>query len=186
MFRGNREFVGVDRRFFCEALGAGFRAFTLEDHLCPLRSEDGAGALHVLMPIRVEDPEDGANTTEEPGAPAASVDKGSPDAPAASPSDDTTTPDSVDEQQKPKGIGKKVKHAMTENQDAKRGAESEPTALDRLQTAYEAARAKVREAGTAISDMATAIKEAVRDNKSQAKDLSAARATLEKLKTIEL
>ena len=59
-------------------------------------------------------------------------------------------------------------------------------ALDRVLTACDAARAKVREAGQSLSELATAIKDAARDQKTQAKEVELARAALSKLQAISL
>ena len=59
-------------------------------------------------------------------------------------------------------------------------------ALDRVLAACDAARTRVKEAGQALSELATAIKETARDQKAQAKEVEAARQALSKLQSISL
>jgi len=67
----------------------------------------------------------------------------------------------------------------------KNGA-TEPNALDRVLAACEAAKGKVAEAGSALTDLVRAIKDAAKENKTQASDLDKARTTLQKLQAISL
>ena len=62
----------------------------------------------------------------------------------------------------------------------------DPAALDRVLETCVAARSRVREAGQALSELASAIKEACREQKTQTKEVQAARATLAKLQAISL
>jgi len=72
---------------------------------------------------------------------------------------------------------------MTKEANGTAGQES---ALDRVLAACETAKGKVTEAGTALTDLARAIKDAAKENKSQTADLEKARATLTKLQAISL
>ena len=58
--------------------------------------------------------------------------------------------------------------------------------LDKVLAAFEATKAKINEAKHALGDIAEAIKQAVRDQRSQKSDLDAARATLAKLQAIRI
>ena len=62
----------------------------------------------------------------------------------------------------------------------------EVPALNRVLVACDAAKSKVKEAGQALSELATAIRDATREQKLQAKDVEAARTALTKLKAISL
>ena len=63
---------------------------------------------------------------------------------------------------------------------------NEVAALDRVLTSCETARTKVRETAQALAELATAIKDAARDQKVQAKEVESARAALTKLQAISL
>ena len=69
---------------------------------------------------------------------------------------------------------------------AEKNGNGEPTALDRVLASVDAAKSKVKEAGQALTELASAIKDAVRDQKTQAKEVESARAALAKLQQISL
>ncbi len=53
-------------------------------------------------------------------------------------------------------------------------------------TACDAAKARVKEAGQALTDLGSAIRDAVREQKTQSKEVESARAALAKLQAISL
>ena len=62
----------------------------------------------------------------------------------------------------------------------------EPTALERLQAAYEQAKASVREAQSALADLAAAIRDAVKEERKRGDEVAAVRAGLAKLQSIKV
>ena len=61
-----------------------------------------------------------------------------------------------------------------------------PTVLETLLAAYEVTKAKVREANQALSDMAVAIKEAMKEDRQRRLEVSSVRAGLQKLQSIRV
>ena len=61
-----------------------------------------------------------------------------------------------------------------------------PSALDRVLSACDAARMKVKESAQALTELTAVIKEAARDQKVQAKEVELARTALAKLQNISL
>ena len=168
-YTGKLQGFGVNAFYLLEALDAGFRAFTALDELCPLKSEDGKGGTHVLMPMRlggpVKKPEEKTETSETKPEPEQAP--------------ETTTPAEPPVEQ-PKGDTKRM---TKENEN---GTTEQGTALDKVLAAVETAKAKVKEAVTALSEVADAVKVAVKEGKAQASDLDKARTTLQKLQAISL
>ena len=68
---------------------------------------------------------------------------------------------------------------MTENT-------AELTALDKMQTAYEVARGKIREASQALTDLAGAIKDAAKEDRARRTEIENVRAGLQKLQAIRV
>ena len=66
------------------------------------------------------------------------------------------------------------------------GTGEQGTALDKVLNACETAKIKLREAASALSEVADAVKAAVKEGKAQAADLEKARATLQKLQAFSL
>jgi len=64
--------------------------------------------------------------------------------------------------------------------------QTQPSALDRVITAYDIARAKVREANQALSEVASAIKDAVKEDKQRRAEVESVRAGLAKLQQIKV
>ena len=62
----------------------------------------------------------------------------------------------------------------------------EPTALEKLQAAYELAKSKVREANQALADVADAIKLAIREDRQRRTEVETVRAGLQKLHAIKV
>lgn len=190
-FAGKMPGIGVNAFFLLDALDAGFRVFTTTDEMSPLRAEDGRGGIHVLMPLRLDreaaKPVEAVKKPEPeikspvpvPGAttPAASqpaeVDAGTP----------APVPPAVVDQKPTKGERKTMKEA---NGNATQGTEEPATALDKVLTAVDTAKTKLREAAASLVEVADAVKLAHKDGKAQAADLEKARATLQKLQAMSL
>jgi hypothetical protein len=81
-------------------------------------------------------------------------------------------------EKKPKG------ETMTEKSNE--NGTTEGTALDRVLASVETARAKLKETVTSLSEVADAVKVAVKEGKAQSGDLEKARVTLQKLQAISL
>ena len=173
-YRGERKFIGLNRHYLLDALAAGFRDLAITDELCPVMSRDSRGGTHVLMPMRVQDPED----KQSSAAPAAAVpNEPETEAQKANPEAD----------EKPEPAPPAVKPRTRRNKVTKQNEEKKDTpALDRVLTTCDAARTKVKEAGQALSELATAIKDAAREQKAQSKEVESARSALAKLQAISL
>ena len=149
--------VLLNRHYLQDALEAGFRRFGFAAGKSPLRADDDKGAVHVLMPMGVSE----VAPTPTPAEPAPMIQTKPPAA--------VTPPDTNEE-----------KKTMTEN------TTTEPTALDKLQAAYEIAKTKVREAQAALTDVAGAIKDAAREDKARRSEVENVRAGLARLRAIEV
>ena len=150
--------TGVDRTFLLEALDAGFRQFTYADSLSPLYAEDGRGGIHVLMPLRLSNDPPKVEAPKTAEAPV-----------TESPADDVSKTE-------------KEEHMPKENDKV----QPEPSALDKLTTAYELAKAKIREANQALADVAVAIKDAAREDRQRRAEVENVRAGLAKLQQIKV
>ena len=60
------------------------------------------------------------------------------------------------------------------------------TALERLQAAYDVAKSKVRDAQAALTDVAAAIRDAVKEERKRSEEVAAVRAGLAKLQSIKV
>ena len=152
--------VGLNREFFREALIAGFRHWEFQDAVSPLLgrlSKDDKASIHVLMPIRTIDAE---------------VQRAEAKAPEAKPAP-------VPVQSQPKETPMPKKHE--EVQPA-----AEPGALDKVLVAYEAAKNAVRQAQSALADVALCVRDAIREQKAQSREIAEVRAGLAKLQTIRV
>ena len=153
--------VGLNREFFREALIAGFRHWEFQDAVSPLLgrlTKDDKASIHVLMPIRTIDAE--VQRTEAP-------------APAAKPVPVPVQPQPKETPMPPK------KHE--EVQPA-----AEPGALDKILVAYESAKNAVRQAQAALGDVALCVRDAIREQKAQSREIAEVRAGLAKLQTIRV
>ena len=178
-YEGERVFIALNRHYLLDALQAGFREFCITDALSPVLSRNGDSALHVLMPMRSEDPEGEAEP--QPAA----VAETKPDAAAGgAESNGDTTPSGSPATEKP---GEK---AATTGRRTKVTKQTEQTntesVLDRVLAACNEAKTKVKEAGQALSALNAAIKEAAKEQKTQAKEVESARTALAKLQAISL
>jgi len=174
-YSGDRAFFGVNRWYLLDALDAGFREFAITDELSPLLSRDTNGGTHVLMPLRVEDPEgkqdhtgDAAVSSDDP------TDEKSPDVASVE-----TSSGVEPEPDKPK---KRRNKKMTKPIEQK----NDVAALDRVLVACDVAKAKVREASQSLTELGSAIRDAAREQKTQSKEVESARAALAKLQAISL
>lgn len=153
--------VGLNREFFREALIAGFRHWEFQDAVSPLLgrlSKDDKASIHVLMPIRTIDAE---------------VQRTEAKAPEAKPAPVPVQPQPKEIPMPPK------KHE--EVQPA-----VEPGALDKILVAYEAAKNAVRQAQSALADVALCVRDAIREQKAQSREIAEVRAGLAKLQTIRV
>ena len=177
-YAGEIPAVGVNCLFLLDALNAGFRAFTVSAEMCPLRSEDGKGGTHVLMPLRLGDtPLPKPDLKDDPGNRNGVTDKAG-DGPEAGTPTTPAVPPAADEH-KPKGETKPMEGTT-------KGTPEQATALDRLQAAYEVAKQKVREANQALADVAGAIKDAVKEDKQLRADVESVRTGLAKIQSIKV
>ena len=152
--------VGLNREFFRDALQAGFRNWEFQDAVSPLLgrlSKDDKASIHVLMPIRTIDAE---------------VQRTEAKAPEAKPAP-------VPVQPQPKEPPMPKKH-----EDVQPAAE--PGALDKILVAYEAAKSAVRQAQSALADVALCVRDAIREQKAQSREIAEVRAGLAKLQTIRV
>jgi DNA polymerase III sliding clamp (beta) subunit (PCNA family) len=160
----------ANRNYLLDALNAGFRNFMFADGASPLLSEDGKGGTHVLMPLRLEGPPRPA--TQET-APAAQAGTGT----------STQTPVAA----KPPPEQPKEKAAMTkETKPVAQQNAPEPTALEKLQAAYDTAKNKVREAQSALAEVAAAIRDAVKEDRQRRAEIDGVRSGLAKLQSIKV
>jgi DNA polymerase III sliding clamp (beta) subunit (PCNA family) len=186
-FEGDRVYIGVNRSYLLDALAAGFRDLTIRDELSPLLSRDGKGGTHVLMPMRGIDPED-KGSTPETTAVDVEVETEAPVAPEA-----VSEPAAVAAEVQANGMPV-AKTETVETKPTRRRTrmtkeneqKNDGPALDRVVAACDTARAKVKEVGQALSELAAAIKDTARDQKAQAKDVESARTALAKLQAISL
>jgi len=169
-YTGDRCFMGVDRRYLVDALGAGFREFAITDELCPLLSRDSSGGLHVLMPCRVEDPDGRA---EE--APTPDTDKAEIKTEEAAAAQTAERPQASQPKKK-----RRRRNVATENKN------NDTPALERVLTTCETARTKIKEAGQALTELSKAIRDASREQKAQEKEVEAAKAAIKKVQSLKL
>ena len=63
---------------------------------------------------------------------------------------------------------------------------AEPGALDKIMAAFEAAKTAVRQAQTALGDLAGYVRDAVREDKSRQREIADVRVMLQKLQAIKV
>ena len=193
----------LDRIFVREALEAGlFRSLSFEDELSPVLSRNDTGGTHVLMPMRASAPQEIAEAIEamqagEAKARAEDMPQESLDHKIAEPvhtpeppQPTTTTQAAVTPVEVPVPAPEYKKKGQDMNTEKTTPVTVQPatstSALDRALDAFEQAKAAVREAATQLATLASELRTAVRDQKSQAADLDKARGTLAKLQSISL
>ena len=153
--------IGLNREFFREALIAGFRHWEMRDSTSPLLgrlTKDDKEAVHVLMPIRTIDTE---------------VQRAEGKAPEAKPAPVPVQPQPKETPMPPK------KHEEVQ-------PTAEPGALDKILVAYESAKNAVRQAQSALADVAICVRDAIREQKAQSREIAEVRAGLAKLQTIRV
>ena len=156
--------VGLNREFFRDALQAGFRCWEFQDAVSPLLgrlSRDDKSSTHVLMPIRTID-----NEVQRAEAPA----------PAAPP---VPKPIQTQEIKEKPVMPKKIDQAAAATTEA-------PTSLDRILSAYELAKDAVRQANTALADVAQCVRDAIREDRARRKEIADVRAGLARLQAIRV
>ena len=160
--------VAVSRHFWRDALQANFRLWEFSDPTSPLLgrlSNEDRHSVHVLMPVRVLDSEvQDAPKVEDAKAP-------TPSAP----------PVPVPVQPQPQ---KEIPMPPKKHEEAQPAAE--PGALDKVLVAYEAAREAVQKAHQALADVARSVRDAIREQKAQSREIAEVRAGLAKLQTIRV
>lgn len=169
--------ISVDRNYLLDALSVGFRVFRFADDQSPVCSRDQKGGIHVLMPLRMaadDQPPKAETATPAPEAP-----------PTPSPSPTTTPPapaeptNALSTQRPAKTEPKKEKQTMPK-------PEKEATAFDKLLTACETAKAKIKEANDAVTEILSAAKDVGREDKQRRTEIEQVRAGLAKLQTIKV
>ena len=63
---------------------------------------------------------------------------------------------------------------------------AEPGALDKIMAAFETAKSAVRQAQTALGDLAVYVRDAAREDKSRQREIAEVRVTLQKLQAIRV
>ena len=154
--------IGLNRDYFREALQAGFRHWEFQDAVGPLLgrlTKDDKTSTHVLMPIRTIDAEvqrTEAKATEAKPAP-------------------------VPAQPQPKEPPMSKKNEVPQTVPAEA-----PTSLDRILAAYDAARDAVRQAQSALADVAQCVRDAIKDDRARRKEIADVRAGLARLQAIRV
>ena len=159
--------VGLDRRFFKEALLAGFERWQVRDSTSPLvgHTKDNVSACHVLMPVRCVNVEDESPNAAAVVAPVQAA-KAVPVSVQPQPSHKETTP-----------------MKKTEETQA---AQTEPSPLDKILVAFETAKNAVRQAQTALGDVAICVRDALREQKAQSREIAEVRSGLARLQAIKV
>ena len=170
-WNGNATGIAVSRTYLADAVRAGFRRFEVGDELSPLKADDGNGGLHVLMPLRTEMPTN-LNPPKPPAKPA------SPASPASPPKNPEKSPAAPANHPEPT----RRKTPMPE----KTQKTDELAAFAELQAAAGEVKTKLQEARAAAARVTVAAKAAMKEARQQRAEVEAARATLTKLKAIDL
>ena len=63
---------------------------------------------------------------------------------------------------------------------------AEPSSLDKILAAYEAAKSAVRQAQSALADVALCVRDAIREDRARSREIAEVRAGLAKLQTIRV
>ena len=157
--------VGLDRRFFKDALLAGFDRWQVRDSTSPLVGHTKANVLacHVLMPVRC------VNVEDEPTGVAVA---------------ETQVPVAAPVPVQPESIHKET--TPMKKPEVAQSAQTESSPLDKIMAAFEAAKSAVRQAQTALGDLAGYVRDAVREDKSRQREIAEFRVTLHKLQAIKV
>ncbi len=154
--------IGLNREFFREALQAGFRYWEMRDPTSPLLgrlSREDKASTHTLMPIRTIDHE--VQRAEAP----TSEPKPAPVPVQPQPLKETTMPKKIEE-------------------PAATTPEISP--LDKILVAFESAKSAVRQANTALAEVAECVRSAIKDDRARRKEISDVRAGLARLQAIRV
>lgn len=180
-YSGERRFVGVDRKYLLDALKARFREFAISDELSPVLSHTADGGTHVLMAMRVSDPEGNgeAGQVTETETEEDAVTPSESDSQPVAPVETVSVPES-DSHEEVQTTDNKEEEDMASEQ------ETTTSALDRMLEATELARTRVKEAGQALMDLSKAIRDANREQKAQEKEVAAAKAVIAKVQSLKL
>jgi len=171
--------VIVNRSYLMDAVNAGFRNFAFAESFSPLLSDDGRGGKHVLMPLKY----DGPAKQVPPAAPVSgAAAQATVPAAEAGTGTSTQTPEAV----KPQPAQHQEKQEMNNATQASKQPATEPTALEKLQSAYDTAKNKVREAQAALADVAVAIRDAVKEDRQRRIEIDGVRSGLAKLQSIKV
>ena len=165
-YKGEPLKVAVSRHFWRDALQANFRLWEFSDPTSPLLgrlSNEDRHSVHVLMPVRVLD-------SEVQDAP--KVDHAEAPAPAANPV--------------PVHHTTQKENPMPPKKHEEVQPAAEPGALDKIMAAFESAKTAVRQAQTALSDLAAHVRDAVREDKSRQREIADVRIALQKLQAIKV
>ena len=171
--------ISLDRNYLLDALAAGFRAFRFADDQSPICSRDTNGGIHVVMPLRMaaSDPAPKAETAptapETPPAPEPAQSPAETSSAPVEPASDSST------QRPAKTAPKKEKQTMPK-------PEKDATAFDKLLAACEAAKAKLKEANDAVTEILSAAKDVGREDKQRRTEIEQVRTGLAKLQTIKV
>lgn len=163
-YYGKSTLFTVNRDYLMDALQIGFKVFQMENNTCPLLAMDAELGMHVLMPLSSDVIPDGIVVEDF--------------VPTQINAQEETTTAAV--QPEPEAVNKKERKTMPETK-----TETIST-LEKVLLAYELARGKIKEAQSALSDIAAAIKDVARDEKSRKNELVTARETLARLQAIRI
>ena len=160
--------VGLDRRFLRDALIAGFLQWEVRDSTSPLvghLSKDDVHSCHVLMPVRC------VNVEAEPPSAAAAETQARVAAPVPVP----VQPESIHKETTP-----------MKRTEVTQSAQTESSPLDKIMAAFETAKTAVRQAQTALGDLAAHVRDAVREDKFRQREIADVRIALQKLQAIKV
>lgn len=167
-YTGKAPAIGVNRDFLMDAIDAGFRKFSFTDEMSPLVAKDSS-ATHVLMPMRV------ADMPARPPEPAQEPVEDKQQAPVT-PEPETATESVKEPEQKP----------VEEKKGRRQMSKKPETAIEKLQEAFEGAKAKLREANVALVELSGLIKEAAREDKQQRQEVENVRTVLGKVQSLKV
>jgi DNA polymerase III sliding clamp (beta) subunit (PCNA family) len=176
----------ANRHYLLDALNAGFRNFMFANTVSPMVSNDGKGAMNVLMPLRMNHEKPKTEAQPDPASQAVN-----PESPAQSTSTTTTTTEPA-KALKPEPEPKKENTEMKQEKQTAPQAPvttpepATPTALERAQASFEKAKACLRDVQASLADMASDLREAVRDDRQRKSDTDGIRAMLQKLQTMKV
>ena len=164
-YYGKSTLFTVNRDYLMDALQTGFKVFQIENNTCPLLAMDAELGKHILMPLSSDVIPDGIVVEDY--------------IPTQVNAQEETSNQTA--KVEPEAVNKKERKTMPET------IKNETvTTLDKVLAAYELAKSKIKEANSALSDIAAAIKDVARDEKSRKNELVTARETLARLQAIRI